>query len=640
MNTRILVVAHDPGVRAMLARLLAPEGCAVELAEGTKRAREILAAGPIALAFLAPDRLGGATPELARELRDAAGALIIIAEGPHNAEQLNKYRRDGDTFLTKPLDEREVLTRTRAALRQPADREEAAAPAGQILRFDGLTLDIMGYSALDGRGREVSLTRAEFALLLVFARHSGQVLSRDRLLDLTTDRRADPFDRSIDFMVSRIRQKIEPDPKTPRMILTIPGVGYKFAARALPTEAPTVDARLSIVALPFANLGDDVEQEYFVDGITENLTTDLSRIPGAFVIARNTAFTFKGKSVDVRKVARELGVRYVLEGSVQRGGNRLRVNVQLIDAEIGKHLWAERFDKPLADLFDMQDEIVARLANQLGTELFAAEARRAERAPHPDSMDLFFQGMACTHKGRVPEYMAQARGLFERALALDPGNIEALVGAAAVDVQSAGWFMTDERTARLAAVEATLTRVLSLAPNHAMAHYLLGFVQMYTNRAAQGIAECERALTLDRNLAAAHGEISLAKYFIGRSVEAESHVHEALRLSPRDTNAYVWLTHAGFAKLALGADEEAAAQFCRAIETNRNFPLAHFALAAAMALLGRLDDARAAARAGLALDPAFTVSRYRAGASSDNPTYLARRERIAESMRKAGVPER
>src|SRR5215510_1271177 len=174
----------------------------------------------------------------------------------------------------------------------------------------------------------------------------------------------------------------------------------------LPSSAP----HLSLVVLPFANIGGDPEQEYFVDGVTESLTTDLSRINGAFVIARNTAFTFKGKAVDVKKLGRELNVRYVLEGSVQRGGNRLRVNVQLVDAETGNHLWAERFDKPVADLFDMQDEIVSRLSNTLNAELIAVEARRAERAPHPDATDLCFQGAAWFNMGRTSENIAQARG--------------------------------------------------------------------------------------------------------------------------------------------------------------------------------------------------------------------------------------
>jgi TolB-like protein len=200
------------------------------------------------------------------------------------------------------------------------------------------------------------------------------------------------------------------------------------------TPSPSAGPRLSIVVLPFANIGGDPEQEYFVDGVTESLTTDLSLIAGAFVIARNTAFTFKGKAVDAKKLGRELNVRYVLEGSVQRGGHRFRVNVQLIDAETGNHLWAERFDKPVADLFDMQDEIVSRLANALDAELAASEARRAERSINPDAMDLVFQGRALSNRGWTPEHMARARGFFERAMALDHENVEAMVGLASVDV--------------------------------------------------------------------------------------------------------------------------------------------------------------------------------------------------------------
>jgi TolB-like protein/Flp pilus assembly protein TadD len=408
-------------------------------------------------------------------------------------------------------------------------------------------------------------------------------------------------------------------------------------ARVRPGSA--APPRLSIVVFPFANLGGDPEQEYFVDGVTESLTTDLSRISGSFVIARNTAFTYKGKHVDVKQVGCELGVRYALEGSVQRGGSRLRVNVQLIDTETGNHLWAERFDKHLIDLFDMQDEIVSRLANQLGTELVAAEARRSERAPSPDSMDLYFQGTFQSNRGSNPEYIAQARSFFERALALDPANIEALVGMATADARTASYLMTDERATHLAAAEETLTKVLSLTPNHAIAHCLLGLVQIYSKRAAQGIAECERALALDRNLAVAHAQIGFAKYATGRGEETEAHVLEALRLSPRDTAANVWMVWAGNGKSQIGANEEAIAWISRAIETNRNLPAEHFFLAAALAAVGRTDEARAAAQTGLKLDPSFTISRFLASAVSDNPTYLARRERIYDGMSRAGIPE-
>jgi tetratricopeptide (TPR) repeat protein len=268
-----------------------------------------------------------------------------------------------------------------------------------------------------------------------------------------------------------------------------------------------------------------------------------------------------------------------------------------------------------------------------------AEARRAERTLHPDAMDLYFQGWACLNKGPAPQHIARARGFFDRALALDPDNIEALVGAAIVDAQTANILFTDDRTERLAAAEAAAIKALSLAPNHASANRVLGMVQMYTNRAALGIAQCERALALDRNLADAHGYIGMAKYFIGRGAETEGHIQEALRLSPRDIRAYIWMMWAGVAKLWQGADADAVFWLRQCIENNRNYALAHFYLAAALAQLGELDEARAAAQAGLALLPNFTIRRYRASTACNHPAYLAGRERTYEGLRLAGVPE-
>src|SRR5271165_1480000 len=240
-------------------------------------------------------------------------------------------------------------------------------------------------------------------------------------------------------------------------------------AQAKPPPAPALEKstppRLSMVVLPFANIGGDPEQEHFVDGVTESLTTDLSRIRGAVVIARNTAFAYKGKAVDLKQIGRDLNVRYVLEGSVQRGGNRMRVNVQLIDAESGNHLWAERFDKPLTDLFDMQDEIVARLANALNAQLVAVEGRRAEQSPNPDSLDLYFQGLLWIAKGQVPEQLAQARNFFDRALAVDPSNIDALIGSAVVDAIE-GANSAANPLASFTAAESKLTKALSVVPDH------------------------------------------------------------------------------------------------------------------------------------------------------------------------------
>jgi TolB-like protein/class 3 adenylate cyclase len=303
-------------------------------------------------------------------------------------------------------------------------------------------------------------------------------------------------------------------------------VGQPARAKSAPLTAAQESAppRLSVVVMPFANIGGGPEQEPFVDGVTESLTTDLSRIRGAVVIARNTAFAYKGRRLDVKTIGRELNVRYVLEGSVQRGGNRMRVNVQLIDAETGNHLWAERFDKPLADLFDMQDEIVARFAGALNAQLVAAEARRAEQAPSPDTMDLYFQGLTWLNKGLTPENLAQAHSFFERALSVDPGNVDALVGSAIADVrEGANSFVTDAAIA-FAAAEAKLGNALSSVPDHARGHMWLGLVDIWTKRAAQGIAECEHALALDRNLAHAPSIIGRGKVFVGRAEETEAHV--------------------------------------------------------------------------------------------------------------------
>ncbi|MHC4046566.1 adenylate/guanylate cyclase domain-containing protein [Bradyrhizobium sp. 23AC] len=397
--------------------------------------------------------------------------------------------------------------------------------------------------------------------------------------------------------------------------------------------------RLSIVVLPFANVSGDPEQDYFADGVTESLTTDLSRIGGSFVIARNSAFSYKGKAIDVRLVGRDLNVRYVLEGSVQRSGKRLRVNVQLIDAESGRHLWAERFEKPVTDLFDLQDEVVSRLANTLDAQLIVAEARRAKHLRHPDAMDLYFQGMASIFKGLIAEHLIAAREFFERALAIDPQSVEALVGVAFVDLTTGGALLMDDRAALLSAAETNATRALSLTPDHAVAHMVLGDVYIFTNRAAQGIAECERALALNRNLAEAHSNIGFAKLLMGRAAETEGHIHEALRLSPRDVFCHRWLYLIGCAKLQLGADAEAAGWLRRSIEANRNYPLAYFALAAALGPLGALDEARRVATEGLALNPSFTVNRLRASKLSDNPVFLAGRERLCMGMCLAGVPE-
>jgi len=313
--------------------------------------------------------------------------------------------------------------------------------------------------------------------------------------------------------------------------------------------------------------------------------------------------------------------------------------VQLIDAESGHHLWADRFDKPVADIFDMQDEILSRLAGALDAQFIVAEARRAERAPHPDATDLYFQGVAWIYKGMTPDYLTQAQQFFERGLALDPENVNLLVGTAVVDTAKAANFLVDDRQVHFVAAEAAFAKALSRAPDHALAHALLGLLLNTTNRASQGIAECEWALSLNRNLAQAHAYMGHAKYLLGRGSETEAHVYAALRLSPLDTFAYQWFLFVGIAKSQVGAYSEAVEWFRRSNEANRNYPIGYFQLAAALAQLGKLNEARTIVKGGLALNPGFTIRRFRSYLSSDNPIFLAGHARICEGMRLAGVPE-
>lgn len=520
------------------------------------------------------------------------------------------------------------------------------------------TVDLVRELLLDGRGDIVPLRPQAWAVLRLLTQRVGHVVQKDEILDEVWPD-CEVTEDSLVQAIGDIRQALgEPG----RLALrTLPRRGYMLVVDGYSTDrsislgvaassmvdstgkppASSSPQHLSIVVLPFANIGNDLEQEYFADGVTDSLTTDLSRIAGAFVIGRSTAFTFKGKAVDVREIGRELNVRYALEGSVQRGGTCFRVNVQLTDAETGAQLWAERFDKPADDLLLMQDEIVSRLANTLNAELINAAARRAERSLRPDATDLYFQGRALLNKGITPAVVAQARDFFDRALRIDPDHIEAAVAVAQVDLAIGSSSMTVDAQAHFRAAEKTLNDVLLRAPNHPRSHMLLGGIQIRTNRAAKGIAECRRALALDRNLADAHGFIGLGKYALGRGEEVEGHIQEALRLSPRDSRAFLWFMIVGMAKLMTNADFEALGWLRRSIEANPNFALSQFHLAGASAMMGELEEARSSAKAGLALDPYFTIRRYDTSSSfvSNSPGWRARREHLYESMRLAGIPE-
>src|SRR4029077_16363121 len=288
--------------------------------------------------------------------------------------------------------------------------------------------------------------------------------------------------------------------------------------------------RLSIVVLPFANLSTEPQQEYFADGITEDLTTDLARIQGSLVISRNTAFTYKDKPVDVKQIGRELGVRYVLEGSVQRSGKQIRINTQLVDAETGAHLWAERFDRDIGDLFALQNEITARIANTLQSQLAIAESRRP--TDNPDALDYFLRGRAVLANPISRENYDQAQRLFEKALELDPRSVDAAAWLAVALTVRGSDELSDSPEADLRRAEQLAGQALAESPNNMMAHYAKGQVLRAQSRCKEAIPEYDRAIALDSSRAPAYAHIGWCKFLTGTVDQAIPYFEHAVRLNP------------------------------------------------------------------------------------------------------------
>lgn len=412
------------------------------------------------------------------------------------------------------------------------------------------------------------------------------------------------------------------------------------APATLPPGSPTAPVpapRLSIAVLPFANLGGDPEQEYFADGITDDLITDLARIDGSFVIASSTAFTYKGRPSDPKQVGRELGVRYVLTGSLRRAGSQVRVNVQLIDAATGGEVWADRIEGDWTRSMELQDAITGRLARTLDLELTDAESRRveAERPNDPNAVDLAMRAWSALNQPLSAEQLERARDLFEAALRIDSGLSQALVGLArtlSTRVNSR-WSPTPKED--LDRAEALVTQVLARAPNHAMAHYVRGDILMARKDFDPAIAEYQAAIASNRDLAPAYGNIGRALVRAGRAEEAFAPLETALRLSPRDPLLSLWYFGICHAHTHLAQDEAAIAWCSRS-----SYWVAYVDLASAYAWTGRMNEAHAAVAELRRVMPGYTVERWQHEGWSDNPVFLAQYQRIVEGLRKAGLPER
>jgi adenylate cyclase len=392
-------------------------------------------------------------------------------------------------------------------------------------------------------------------------------------------------------------------------------------------ELPLPD-KPSIVVLPFVNMSADAEQSYFVDGLTEDLITDLSKVPELFVIARNSSFAYKGRSIDIRQIARELGVKYVLEGSARRAGDRVRINAQLIDAAAGGHIWADRFDRDLADVFAAQDEVIGKIVEALVGKLTAASLKERYRPANLEAHDLCLRGRAAWAQSM--EAGVEAIPLFERAIALDPNYAEAYRWLAIS--QNYAWYHMNHPMDPFRQLSmASAKKAVELDPDDSGSHWVLAFILLFERRWDESAKEFEISLRLNPNDADAWANLANLKVLEGRGVEAIACAERALRLNPHPPSYYFW---------ALGLAQFAAGQYEAAVTTLRNEATyrtgSRRTLAAALAQLGRLEEAREEAKLFLAGNSNFTISHWLEALPYRD---IATRDRFLEGLRKAGLPE-
>ena len=530
-----------------------------------------------------------------------------------------------------------------------------ALAAGEIFMFEAFRLDRRGLCRRDEHGAFVPVsigTRALDALRVLIAAN-GDLVSKDEIMAAVWPGTV-VEDNNLTVQIAALRRILDQGRADGSCIQTVAGRGYRFAAvvtrhagdsAVSPTRVAVIGTRppppLSIVVLPFTNLSNDPDQEYFADAVTDDLTTDLSRISGSFVIARGTAFTYKGKAVDAKQVGRELGVRYALEGSIRRAGKQVRVNAQLIDAETDAHLWAERFDRDTHDLFALQDEITSRIAIALDSELVIAEADRP--TGHPDALDYILRGRAATYKPTSRDNLDKTISLFERALALDPRSVEAQSYLAIELTARVLEDMTDTAAADLARAEGLAEQALAASPRSGIAHAAKAQVLRTQHRYEEAIPEYEMALAFNPYRLVAYIPLGWCKLHTGSIDEVITLAEKAIRLSPRDPLISSWYSQIGAVHLLQSRTSEAIVWFEKARSANPARSIVHAHLASAYALKGEneLAAAELAEARRLSSDDRYTsIARLRAvgflGVTKIRALYEAT---YFAGLRKAGMPE-
>ena len=503
---------------------------------------------------------------------------------------------------------------------------------GARIAFGPFVLDTGAGTLLRGNV-PVAIGHRGLKLLAALAGRPGEILSKAELLDAAWPGTA-VEEGNLTVQIAQLR-KLLGQPAGDgngggEWIATVPRVGYRFTGAieqlGAGRKALPVPGKPSIVVLPFVNVGNDPEQDAFADGLTEDLITDLSRIPGLFVIARNSAFAYKGKALAVHGIAEELGVRYLLTGSAQRAAGRVRINAQLVDAASGDHLWAERFDHRLDDVFAVQDEVTARIVEALLGRLNSAPPRN--RTENLEAYDLVVR--ARRSMDDTTQAAREAHLMLKRAISLDPGYAEPYRWLAMNHwmgpVHSGG----PTESSRKIALELA-RKAVAIDPNDAGCRWVLAYLLAYERSFAEADQEFARAVELDPNEADAWAALSDIAVLAGRIDEGLEHIHKAFRLNPFAPSWYY---------LALGQAQYAARQYETAVETLKSEETYRTSsrrfLAASLAQLGRLDEARAEAELFLVGNPDFTIGHW---AATEPFRDAATLEHFVQGYRKAGLPD-
>jgi TolB-like protein len=536
----------------------------------------------------------------------------------------------------------------------------SAQTIGGHLRDDRLRFLFEDY-ALDTDRRElqrgaavVSVTPQVFDLLDYLIRNRECVVSKDDLINAIWNGRS-VSDAALATRLNAARSAIGDSGQEQRLVKTLPRKGFRFVGPVReaqrPADAPVADDKMkhqkpvlalpekpSIAVLPFQNLSDDPEQEYFADGMVEDIITGLSRSKLLFVISRNSSFTYKGKAVDIKQVSRELGVRYVLEGSVRKAGKRIRVTGQLIDASTDTHIWADKFDSDLEDIFDLQDRVTSSVIGAISPELERAEIARARRKPTESlqAYDYYLRSKFSIYQW-TREGSGEALRMTKLAISLDPGFAVAYASAANIFGQRKGFGWIEDAAKERAESRQLAERAMQLDKDDPVV--LAHAAQVYSYMLEEpetGSAFAARAVALDPNLVLARLWAGWAQVYLGNVDTAIEQFSAAIRLSPIDPHLFLPQTGMAYAHFFAGRHEEGLSWATSAIQRQPNFPGAQRILMSSLAMAGRLAEARRACDAILQADPLFCISGFR------NKTVFRRLEdieKLEQAWRIAGVPE-